>query len=195
MSPGAVRRGNLVLGVVLVVLGALFLVAALLGASVWRVAWPFLIIVPGALFFLLMVVAGRQAGALAIPGSIIAITGLVLLYQSLSHRWESWAYLWALVSPTGVGLGLLVWGLWGARDNLVRAGWIVIKVGLALFVVFGLFFELILNIGGGGIERILWPILVILFGVYLLIQPERWGRGRGNQPTPPGPGEHGGTVQ
>jgi hypothetical protein len=186
MSPGSVRRGNLVLGAVLVVLGALFLVAAVLGADVWRVAWPFLVIVPGALFFLLMVVAGRDAGALAIPGSMITITGFILLYQSLTHHYASWAYVWALVSPTGVGVGLLIWGVRSGRESITRAGWIVAKVGFALFVVFGLFFELILNIGGGGLERIFWPILVILFGVYLLIQPERW---RGRPAEQPAPGQ------
>jgi len=178
MSPADIRRSNLVLGAVLVVLGALFLVAALLGAGVWRVVWPFLIIVPGLVFFLMMVVAGKEAGALAIPGSMITITGLILLYQSLSHHWVSWAYLWTLVSPTGVGVGLLVWGLWSGRESITRAGWIVAKVGFALFVVFGLFFELILNISGSGMARLLWPVLVILFGLYLVIQPERLVRKR-----------------
>ena len=183
MSPAVMRRGHLVLGIVLVVLGALFLVAALLGAGVWRVVWPLLIIVPGLVFFLLMVVAGKEAGALAIPGSIVTITGLILLYQNVSHHWVSWAYLWTLVSPTGVGVGLLIWGLWSGRESIARAGWIVAKVGFALFVVFGLFFELILNISGSGMARLLWPVLVILFGVYLLIQPERLVRKRQESPS------------
>lgn len=188
MSPVVMRRGNLVLGVVLVVLGALFLVAALLGPGVWRVVWPFLIIMPGLVFFLLMVVAGKEAGALAIPGSILTITGLILLYQNLSQHWVSWAYLWTLVSPTGVGLGLLIWGLWSGRESITRAGWIVAKVGFALFVVFGLFFELILNISGSGMARLFWPVLLILFGLYLLIQPERLMRKTRESPTGAAPG-------
>ena len=188
MSPAVMRRGNLVLGIVLVVLGALFLVAALLGAGVWRVVWPFLIIVPGLVFFLLMVVAGKEAGALAIPGSIVTIAGLILLYQNVFHHWVSWAYLWTLVSPTGVGVGLLIWGLWSNRESIARAGWIVAKVGFALFVVFGLFFELILNISGGGMARLFWPILVILFGLYLLIQPERLVRKNQEPPSGAAPG-------
>jgi hypothetical protein len=168
-----VRRGNLVLGGAVIAAGTLFLAATLVGGDVWPVVWPFFVIVPGVLFFVIMVTAGREAGALAIPGSMITITGLVLLYQSAFHHFATWAYAWTLVAPFGVGVGLYVWGRWSGRHDIRRAGLVVAKVGLGMFIAFGLLFEVVFNHSGGGAARVFWPVLLILFGVYLLVQPER----------------------
>lgn len=52
--------------------------------------------------------AGR---GLAVAGGIVTMTGTILLIQNTTGLWASWAYAWALIFPTSIGLGLLVYGL------------------------------------------------------------------------------------
>ncbi len=163
--------GVLAAGVGLIVLGALFLLGQIFHFDVWTHLWPFFIIVPGLLFFAGMVLVGKKGGPLAVPGSIVTMVGMLLLYQSLSNHWGSWAYAWALVAPTSVGIGIAIAGLWGEDPKAVRAGTGLIGVGLVLFLIFGTFFELILNISGlrnGPFGRLLLPLLLIGAGVIVL---------------------------
>lgn len=160
---------RLVFGLILIVLGGLFLMGEFFGISPWHYLWPFFIIVPGLLFFVGMVAGGPKLGALAIPGSIITGIGLLLLYQNTTHHWESWAYAWALL-PSALGVGLWINGRWSGDDRLERDGVFFIKLGLAIFLVAGAFFEVLLNISGfrsGVVGRVLWPVLLVLFGLYL----------------------------
>lgn len=163
-------RVNLVIGALLVGLGALFLFGQLFNVNLWQFFWPFFVIVPGLLFFVGMVLGGKPAGPLAIPGSIISMVGLLLLYQSITGHWESWAYAWALILPTSVGIGLAINGAWSDVERLVTTGTKWITAGIALFLVGGVFFELILNISDGFIGNVVWPGLLITFGLYLLLR-------------------------
>jgi hypothetical protein len=170
-------RVNLVIGALLVGLGALFLLGQLFNVNLWEFFWPFFIIVPGLLFFVGMVLGGKPAGPLAIPGSIVTMVGLLLLYQSITGHWESWAYAWALILPTSVGIGLSINGAWSDVERLVTTGAKWITVGIALFLVGGVFFELLLNISDNFIGNVVWPGLLIAFGLYLLLR--RGGLGGG----------------
>jgi hypothetical protein len=161
-------RANTILGLALVALGGLFLVGQLLNIGFWSFFWPFFIIVPGLMFFAGMILIGETAGPLAIPGSIVTTVGLLLLYQSVFNHFESWAYAWALVFPTAVGVGLMINGIWSRSPKLVEVGSRWSTIGLAIFLVGGMFFELLLNISDNFISGIVWPGLLILFGLYLL---------------------------
>lgn len=163
-------RSNVILGVVLVGLGAMFLLGRFFNVDFGRFLWPFFIIVPGLLFFVGMVLLGKQASPLAIPGSIVTMTGLLLLYQSLTNHWESWAYAWALIFPTAVGVGLMINGGWSDNDRLVAHGARWAGIGVAIFIVLGIFFELLLNISGTGFGSVVWPLALIGFGLYLLMR-------------------------
>ncbi len=163
--------GALAAGVGLIVLGALFLLSQIFHFNFWANLWPFFIIVPGLLFFAGMVLVGKGGGPLAIPGSIVTMVGMLLLYQSFTNHWASWAYAWALVAPTSVGIGIAIAGLWGNDSKAVRAGSGLVIVGLALFLIFGVFFELLLNISGlrnGPFGQLLLPLLLIGAGVLVL---------------------------
>jgi membrane-bound ClpP family serine protease len=93
------RRSILFLFGLLALFGQLFR-----GFDLWGTFWPFLIIGCGALFFVAMFLSGKSAAWLAIPGSIIIVTGLILLAQNLTGYWESWSYAWTLI-VIAVGLG------------------------------------------------------------------------------------------
>lgn len=176
---GGVEGGaGLVFGSILLSLGMLFLVGQLLGIGPGRILWPFFIIVPGLAFFVGMVAGGRGAGGLAIPGSIVTTVGLLLLYQNAIGHWVSWAYGWALV-PMAVGIGLMIHGSWSDSRVLRESGRRVATIGVVLFLVFGAFFELVLNVSGyWRFGQWLWPVLLIAVGVFLLLRrdpdvPER----------------------
>jgi hypothetical protein len=159
-------------GLFLIGLGILFLLGQFLGVSVWTFLWPLFIIGFGLFFFVIMLAAGRNndAGVLAIPGSLFVMLGLIFLYQTIFDYWASWAYVWALLAPTSIGIGLMIYSWWSNRPALRQPGLILIVLGVITFVVLGGFFELV--IGLAGIQtpgRILWPVLLILLGVFLLV--------------------------
>ena len=137
------------IGVVLVLLGALLLLSQL-GVDLFSAGWPFFVIGPGLLFFLAMVTRGRRGAPLAIPGSIITTVGLILLYQNASGHWESWAYAWTLIFPTAVGVGMMIQGVWAGDQPPIRTGSHFLVAGLVLFVTLAVFFEGVLNLGGFG---------------------------------------------
>src|SRR5436853_3118630 len=112
------HRGNLILGMLFVGLGILFLLEQLTGFQFFHFLWPLLFVAVGLVFFAAMFSGGPNVGGLAIPGSMFVMLGLVFLYQNAFNHFESWAYAWALVAPTGVGIGLCIFGWWSSRLEL-----------------------------------------------------------------------------
>ena len=167
-------------GMALIGLGILFMLGQLLRFDVMHYLWPFFILGVGAAFFIGMAAGGRAMGALAVPGSVITTVGLILFFQNLFGLWATWSYAWALII-CGAGVGLMIFGSWSQTPDLRRAGRVVIGVGLALFFVFGLFFELGASILGmhspGGV---FWALALILVGLYVL-----FGRSIFNQVSGP----------
>lgn len=173
---GQRASGNQVLGILLVVVGVLFLIGQVFGFNFWNVTWPLFIIVPGVLLVVLGLSAKASGTPLTIVGTIITMVGLVLLYQTLTNHFESWAYMWALVAPGGVGLGMWLHGTWTKDEKLTLEGRNVLMVGLVLAAIGWVFFELVIGIGGfvdPTISRLAGPTLLILIGGYLL-----WRRNR-----------------
>ncbi|MGQ9682375.1 MAG: hypothetical protein ACUVX9_07560 [Anaerolineae bacterium] len=163
--------GNVIVGLGLVLLGLMFLLGQYLHIDLLGLAWPLFILVPGLCFFAGMLLGERRVGGLAIPGSLLTITGLLLFYQNLLNHFESWAYVWALVFPTGIGVGLMIKGLWEGRAKVVRDGWVWTQVGLIIFVCAGAFFELIIGISDSGLVRALWAMVLMAFGAILVLRP------------------------
>ena len=165
-----ISAGELVIGLGLIGLGGLFLLGQIFRADFWNLVWPFFVMLPGLVFLVVMLVGGKNLAPFAIPGSIITSAGLVLFYQNLTGHWESWAYVWALIAPTSVGVGLWLAGTRADNPSLREAGGTVAKIGLVMFTVGGLFFEVILGIGGSAISDIFWPVMLILFGIYVIVR-------------------------
>jgi hypothetical protein len=174
----------MIVGTLLILLGGLFLLGQAtgfwpLGWLTTEIGWPFIVIAVGALFFVGMVAGGRDAGSLAIPGSIITGTGLVLLALNATDQWQAMAYAWTLIAPTSIGVGFMLWGLWADQPERVRQGQRLTTIGLALFLGLAAFFELVINLSGffvGSITRIGLPLLLIGLGLLLLLR-------RGERPS------------
>ena len=156
--------GALIAGTLLILFGLMALAGRLFEVLDWGFLWPFVIIGFGALFFVAMFAGGKQAAPLAIPGSIVGGIGLVLLFQNITDRWESMSYFWTLIILF-VGLGIYLMGWYGGDENQKRSGFRVMKIGFVLFIIFGAFFEMIFS----EFSNILFPVLLILLGAYLIL--------------------------
>ncbi len=164
------NRGSLFVGIILIAAGVLFLLSRMAGFNGWGAFWPFYHHRLGAAFFIGMALGGKNAGVLAIPGSIIVMVGLILLLQNWLSIWETWAYAWTLV-VCAVGLGIAFFGMWSDQPDIRNSGWRLARLGLVLFVVFGVLFEFIFSFGSGfqRLKSPFWPVLLIIVGLGLLL--------------------------
>ncbi len=191
MKAGRSNSAALVGGALLIAFGLLSLVGQLFRGTVnWSYWWPVSVIIFGGLFFAGMFAGGKQLSGLAIPGSIISGIGLLLLYQSLASHWESWSYAWSLIIVF-VGVGIYIMGVYGGDETQKQSGSRVMWIGFVLFVIFGAFFEMIFAMSQPlGPRGLLFPVLMILLGLYLVVR--RLGIWPRRQPVvsqPSGPGE------
>jgi hypothetical protein len=162
--------GSLVVGIILIVLGLLSLIGQIFrGFPFLSYLWPFIIIGFGGLFFVGMLAGGKSMAGLAVPGAIISGLGLMMFIQNLTGYWQSWAYSWTIILVL-VGLGIFIMGLYTEDLDRRQAGLRVMKVGAILFIIFGGFFELILNaFRPFGIQQYLFPVLLVALGIYLIV--------------------------
>lgn len=176
-------QAGIVAGVILVVVGGLFLVARLADLTLGANAWPLWIVVPGlGMFIASFAIPPRGGLGLAIPGAIVTIVGVILWVQWTYDLHATWAYAWALVAPTGVGIAMLTYGVVKGDRGLAGDGLRTTLVGIALFIGFGLFFEGVLGLSGerfAGVEDVL-PVVAIGLGA-LLVVLSLFGRGGDRQ--------------
>ena len=78
------------LGVLLMVLGALFLVVQAVGFDLGRFAWPFFVMVPGLAVFGAGLAIGGPSGERITPlGAAVTMVGMILLYQNTADHFET----------------------------------------------------------------------------------------------------------
>ena len=70
--------------------------------------------------------------------------------QNATDRFDTWAYAWTLVFLAGPGVGRWLVGVVRGRRDLAAGGGRLVAAGLAAFGVLGVFFELVVGIGGRG---------------------------------------------
>ena len=167
--------GAMIGGAVLIAFGLLALAGQVFRNVDWGFLWPFIVIAIGALFFVAMFAGGKGVAGFAVPGSIVGGIGLVLLFQNITGHWESMSYFWTLIILF-VGAGIYLMGWYGGDAGQRKSGLGVMKVGLILFIIFGAFFELIFS----SFNNLLFPILLILLGGYLILNRSGVFGGRKN---------------
>lgn len=137
---------------------------ALLGIGWWllptAVSWPTIVLGLGVL--LLSAALFAEIAALAVPGTLFAGSGLLLIWQYATGLWSSWIYTWTLI-PVLVGVGLVFANLLGMGRPTVRkvglhmTGWGVVAL---LVLVFAFAF--------GELFARLWPFLLIVLGLWIV---------------------------
>lgn len=157
-------RTRLALGVVLILLGAWFLVVQFVPVLQDWFRWPTFVIAAGLVLLLIGLVA--RAPGMAVPACIVAGVGGILYYQDRTQDWAGWSWAWTLI-PAFVGVGLLLMAALGEKRPwaLVQDGLRLIGIGAVLFVVFAAIF------GGFPWLQTYWPVALIGLGVYLLLRP------------------------
>ncbi|MCL4529362.1 MAG: hypothetical protein M1282_08115 [Chloroflexi bacterium] len=185
MSVNRSNIGVIVAGLILIGIGVLFLLGQIFSRfAFWHYFWPFAVIGFGALFFVAMLAGGKSMAFMAIPGSIVAVSGLMLLFQNLTADWVSWSYGWT-ITIISVGLGIYLMGAYEGNEHRRQAGISVMKVGAILFVIFGAIFGMLFSFFGP--RQYFFPVLLILLGVYLVLS--RAGLFGSRQPEEKGPSE------
>lgn len=158
-------RTQLALGVILILLGAGFLLDRSLPAfhTIFSryAEFPANMFLIGAGIFILALVLGQPR--LAVPAAIVAGLGGIFYYQETTGSGESWSYMWALI-PGFVGVGVILAGLLGASTAYnIRRGLNLMVLSAVLFLIFSSF------LGGWKLLGNYVPaILLILLGVWLL---------------------------
>lgn len=163
------NAGTLVGGALLIGFGVLALFGQIFHEfHFWSYVWPFVIIGSGLLFFIGMFAGGKSLAGLAIPGSIITVNGLMLLFQNFTGHWASWSYGWT-ITLASVGLGIFIMGVYQADEQRRQTGLKLMKLAAILFIIFGTFFEMIISPFGPAGGRYTFPVLLILLGGYLVV--------------------------
>lgn len=170
--------GALIGGAIMIVFGLLSLTGQLFHALDWDFFWPLILIGFGALLFVMMFAGGKESTALAIPGSIVTGVGLILLFQSITHHWVSMSYFWILIILF-VGTGIYVMGWRADEEAQKQSGAKLMKIGLILFVVFGMFFEMLFSSD----NNILFPAFLVVLGAYLVLSRAGLLGKKKNNPT------------
>jgi hypothetical protein len=161
---------GVIIGIVLVLIGIFSLFGRFFVFINMDNLWPLVVVGVGLAFFAAMLLGGKSQGGLAIPGSVLVTIGLILFIMNLTDTWEAWSYCWALIVCAS-GAGVWINGAWSDQPELKRRGYITLRTGLILFIVFGVLMEFIFSFIGesrwGSV--LLWAVILTLLGVYLLI--------------------------
>lgn len=172
-TPRQPRRQSTVLGGLFVLVGAILLAAQFVRVDIGHYGWPLFVIAPGVvILFLALTARGAVGEGLAILGSIITVSGLILLYQNATDHFESWAYAWALVFPGAIGIGMVLYGLRAGRPGNVRTGTRLAGTGLVVFLVGAAFFEGVIGIGGYHLDHIAGVAvgaIIVALGALILV--------------------------
>ena len=158
-------RSQLALGVILILLGAWFLLTKTmpqLTQSFERYTqWPLNMVLIGAAILVIGLATGSPG--LAVPASIVAGLGGIFYYQKLTNHYDSWSYMWALI-PGFVGVGNIIAGLLGDNPaDSLKHGLRLIVISAVLFLVFSSLLGGMTLLGAYGPAA-----LLILLGVWLL---------------------------
>ena len=162
------RRSDLIFGIILLLIGGWFLavqfdlVPGLNNLMNVQYQWPLIVIGVGVFLFLLGLLV--RAPGMSVPACIVGGIGGLLYWANSTGNWDAWSYIWTLI-PGLVGIGVILSTLLGGEDKKgYREGLRLILISAILFVIFLMLFS-----GQGYIIKY-WPILVILGGVWIIIQ-------------------------
>lgn len=168
METGRNVSFRLAVGVILILIGGIYLVGQILNLNSLWLFWPLVIVATGGIFFAGMFALGKSGGPLAIPGSIISMIGIILFIQNLLQLWQTWSYAWGLIIVS-VGVGMAISGWWSGHSGMRKSGWRLIQLGVTLFLVFGVIFEILFHLTPDSNQSIVGPIILICLGAISLM--------------------------
>jgi hypothetical protein len=128
----------------------------------FKYQWPLIVIGIGVfLFFLGLLIRNPR---MCVPACIVGGIGGLLYWTNSTGNWDAWSYIWALI-PGFVGIGIILSTLLGGMEKRgYREGLRLIIISAILFLIFLMLFS------GQGQFLKYWPVLVILGGIWIIIQ-------------------------
>jgi len=154
------NKGGIIVGLVIIAVGALLLANQYLNFPFDLFSGNFVLVTLGAIFLILALFTGRNG--LAVPGSILAGIGAIMLVQEMPGNLLDWSYAWTLI-PGFVGIGVLLSGLLDrSHPRFDSGGLVLVAISAAGFLMFGGF----LGLGWDAAQY--WPVLLIVAGVVVL---------------------------
>lgn len=147
------NKTNLSVGVLLILLGLLF-VANSLGIWGLEFSWPSILLFIG-LGFILGFNASKTSYGMLMPGAILTLSSVPLFICSTTGHWDRMVQLWPIFL-LGPSVGFILMYISGPRDKglLIPA---LILGGMSIF------FLMVFNY-----MTFLWPILFILSGLIFI---------------------------
>ncbi len=165
--------GRPVLAVGLIALGVLVFFGQLTGfGGMIGTFWPLFVVVPGLAFLYFAYTGDKNVAGLAVPGTVIMGTGLILFYQNITGHWESWAYIWTLY-PLFVGLALRFMAQRTGDEGTQKASSILMRIGAIGFIVGAVFFELMIFGHGGIFGNLALPVVLVAIGGFMLMSNKK----------------------
>jgi hypothetical protein len=166
------RTLELTIGLMLLIIGIVVLSSTWIGE--WFEAngfdtdvlawWPMFLVL-GSLFFLIPILFSRLSrrlrAGMVIPGVMLLLIGLTLLYTSLTNRWSDWATLWTVV-PFSFGLGLYAAGWLADAPAFKWIGAGLAAAGVVAYLALATAF-------GGEAFRLIGAIGIIALGLSLTV--------------------------
>jgi hypothetical protein len=158
-------RSQLALGVILVLLGAWFLldnsVSAFHAFFSKYAEGPSVMILIGAAIFIVGLALRRPS--LSVPAAIVAGIGGIFYYQKTSGAANSWEYMWTLILGF-IGVGIILMGLLGENTaHNIRRGLHLVVISAALFLAFSAYFGAWKSLGA-----YVPAVLLILLGAWII---------------------------
>ena len=156
----------------LIGVGAVLLLAYLFNIDLMEVLWPGFVILPG---LLLMWPAYKSTAEkqskwafLAVPGSMIVTTGILLFGMNITDHFEAWAYSWPLVIAS-IAAGVMYITRFDHNERLDERAMKFIRVMFMIFIGLAVFFEIII------FENFnpLMSLGLMALGLYLLVRERK----------------------
>ena len=131
--------------------------------------WTLTVLFPGLVIFYLANSQEEVSVSSLSLGAATITTGLILLGQSLTGRWESWSYMWALYVIAS-GIVMYYVGRRNSVKSLLASGQRLLMLGIIFLTVFGIMFEVFIfqSRGLDYINLVIGIVLAIAGGYYLL---------------------------
>jgi hypothetical protein len=165
------------LGIALVLVGVSYLALHFLRSyfinfDVARYGWPLFVLAPG-LVLIGVGMSVEEVGVLCTTGAILTMTGLVLLVQNTLDLFFTWTYLWALVTPGAIGLGMWLQGIATDRPELRATGLQAMLSGLVITLLGWIVFEGGFQVSGhyvGFLPKFVVSTAIIGIGIGMLVR-------------------------
>jgi hypothetical protein len=132
------------------------------------ILYPVYLLLPGSIVVYLGAREERPRAKvrLVVLGTFIVMVGALLQYMAIFNHYEAWAYMWPLLLPGSIGLGLLLATRWGSDHRRGKLARTLVYISLGLFGFGWLAFDVLGDLSQNPFAAVLWaPVVVGATGV------------------------------